>query len=113
VGHHLPPHCGGGQAGLQTVGAARGGGWALALDEGVQNWQAGGEMRCRPLPPTQGTGLETAHARGEGAPAFAHRPPAPPPCACGPLWPTRPSCLPGAGHKQATGAALEGLGGLA
>jgi len=64
------------------------------------------------LPPTQCKGSETAHASGEFEHTFTYDYPAPLQFARGTLEPTQAQFSHSAYHKQATGAALEGLGGL-
>jgi hypothetical protein len=96
LGKQLPPHLGGCQSGIQAMGAEL---WVgLALDDGLDSRQEVGEMRFRTLPPTQGKGIDTAHASGECTHACAHGHPAPPQFARGTLLPTRPQffhrCVP-------------------
>jgi len=67
-------------------------------------------MLFRTFPPTQGKSIETAHATREFVQAFANGHPPPSQFVCGTLLPTRPQFFDGAGHKQATGTALERLG---
>jgi hypothetical protein len=112
VGDQLAPHLGRCQAGRQAGGVERWSSLALAIDDGLYIRQEGGEMRFRTFPPPPCTGINTEHAAGEFVHTFANRHPPPPQCTRGALLPTRPQCFDGACHKQATGAALEGLGGL-
>jgi hypothetical protein len=112
MGNQLAPYLGRCQSGIQAVGAELWVGLALAIDNGLQIRQEVGEMRFRTFPSTQYKGIDTDHSTGEFAHAFANGHPAPPQFACGTLLPTRPQFFHGACHKQATGAALEGLGGL-
>ena len=112
LGDQLAPHLGRCQAGIQAGGAELGVGLALAIDDGLDIRQEVGEMLFGALPPTQGKGIDTDHAAVEFAHTFANGHPPPPQFARGALLPTRPQFFDGAGHKQATGAALERLGGL-
>jgi hypothetical protein len=106
LGDELTAHLGRCQARIEAVGAEVGVGLALAIADGLDIRPEVGEMRFRPLPPTQGKGIDTDYAAVEFVQAFAKRHPPPPQCARGALLPTRPQFFDGAGHQQAPRAAL-------
>jgi len=108
----LPPHLGGGQAGIQPGAAELRIGLALAIDQRGDVRQQVGQMLLGALAPTQREGVDNGEAAVHLARALADRRAIPAQLTLGAPLAARPQFLRRPGHEDPAGAPLQALGGL-